>query len=158
SIGIEQASVVTNQRRLSQRVSQVLKVYDPPVLVEEFIRGREFHVAIIEDLPDRGLPKLTVLPLAEIVFLEKDTKFWPIYSYNAKWRTASREYINTPMQAPVYLEKELTERLFDMARRTYQLTGCRDYARIDVRMDEHNQFHILEINPNPYIHSVGFIN
>jgi D-alanine-D-alanine ligase len=159
SIGIEQASVVTNQRRLSQQVSQVLKEYGPPVLVEEFVRGREFHVGVIEGPPDaRGVPALTVLPLAEIVFLEKDTKYWPIYSYSAKWRTQSREYINTPLHSPVYLEPELNKRLFEMARRAYLLSGCRDYARIDVRMDENNQFYILEVNPNPFINSLAMIN
>src|SRR5262249_6474463 len=78
SIGIEQASVVTNQRRLSERVRQVIKQYGPPVLVEEYIPGREFHVGVIEDPPDaRGVRSLKVLPLAEIVFLEKKVRYWP---------------------------------------------------------------------------------
>src|SRR5262249_16858271 len=62
SVGLDQESVCTNQSQLEQRVRYILETYGAPVLVEEFIDGREFNVALVE------LPDLHYLPPAEIVF------------------------------------------------------------------------------------------
>src|SRR5437868_3070890 len=57
SVGIEQASVVTSQKQLEDRVRYVLDAYGPPVLVEQFVRGREFNVAVWDrDGTPRTLP------------------------------------------------------------------------------------------------------
>lgn len=154
SVGIEQASVVTNQEQLRRRVAHVLERFGPPVLVEQFIPGREFHVMIVED---QGAG-LCMLPLAEIVFLEDDPGCWPIYSYDAKWKTDGREYEMTPLRSPVTLEDEPTERIATIGKQAYRLLGCRDYARIDVRMAPTGELFILEVNPNPFINSAGVIN
>jgi D-alanine-D-alanine ligase len=170
SVGIEQGSVVTSREQLSRRVAHVLERYGPPVLVEQFIAGREFHVTLLEEGEERerererersrgtGATSLCLLPLAEIVFLERDSAYWPIYSYDAKWKTDGREYQMTPLRSPVSLEPERTEQLGRMARSAFRLVGCRDYARIDVRMTSSGQFFILEVNPNPFINSAGVIN
>ncbi|MBL8800111.1 MAG: hypothetical protein JNM56_39885 [Planctomycetia bacterium] len=160
SVGIEQASVVTSQKRLNFRVARVQREYGPPVLVEEFIPGREFHVNVIDDpADDTGRVTQRVLPLAEIAFLQKDnSNYWPIYSYKAKWKTRSREYRDTPLLSPVELAPDLMAQLSDMSLRAYRLFGCRDFARLDVRMDENNQFYILEVNPNPFINSRAMTN
>jgi D-alanine-D-alanine ligase len=159
SVGIEQASVVTDQEQLDQRVAYILERYGPPVLVEQFIRGREFHATLVEEEgPERSGRCPVLLPLAEIVFLDERLTSWPIYSYDAKWKMDGREYQMTPLRSPVTLEKELTGRLDEMAREAFRLVGCRDYARIDVRMTPGGQFFILEVNPNPFINSAGVIN
>src|SRR5262249_42050906 len=158
SVGIEQGSVVTDQEQLRGRVAHVLERYGPPVLVEAFIRGREFHVTLVEEaafkIEDRGSriedreessfrsslpgfldprssildfqsPPLCMLPLAEIVFLDADSASWPIYSYDAKWKTDGWEYQMTPLRSPVELEPDLTDRLGRMAREAFRLVGCR---------------------------------
>jgi D-alanine-D-alanine ligase len=153
SVGIEQASVVTSQEQLEGRVAHVLGRYGPPALVEQFVPGREFHVHVIEDGDG-----LDLLPLAEIEFCEEDPSYWPIYTYEAKWNAGTREYEATPLRSPVTLEPEAWERLGQIARRAYRLVGCRDYARIDMRMTAGGEFFILEVNPNPSFTSRGVIN
>ncbi len=159
SVGIDQGSVVTDQDALASRVEYVLRHYGPPVLVEEFVRGREFHATLVETLAEPGAaPALSVLPLAEIAFLEDEECLWPIYSYDAKWKTQGREYQATPLLSPVTLESPRLEQLHDIVRRAYRAIGCRDYARVDVRMTTEGQFAVLEVNPNPFINSTGVIN
>jgi len=157
SVGIDQASVVTTPAQLNSRVEYVLTTYGPPVLVEEFISGREFHVNAFEQ-PGAGLERpITVLPPAEIAFHPPTADRWPLYTFTAKWDENSEEYKACPLVAPVLLPPEQTARLADLATRSFRLLGCRDYARIDVRMDATGEFRILEANPNPYLNSLALV-
>jgi D-alanine-D-alanine ligase len=156
SVGIEQASVVTSQRQLVRRVRHVLERFGPPVLVERFIFGRELFVSLVEVPEKPGAP--LVLPLAEILFTDDDPNVWPIYSYDAKWREQSREYLATPLWAPVELEPAVLARVAGAARAAYRLTGCRDYARVDVRLTADGRPYVLEVNPNPFLNSLALIN
>jgi D-alanine-D-alanine ligase len=158
SVGIEQASVATSQGQLERRCAFVLERFGPPALVEQFIPGREFHVHLIEDRDADGGRSLCLLPLAEIVFLEQAPGYWPIYSYDAKWKADTREYQVTPLHSPVLLKPAQMERLGDLARQTYDLIGCRDYGRLDVRMTPEGEFFLLEVNPNPFLNSKAVIN
>jgi D-alanine-D-alanine ligase len=159
SVGIEQGSVVTGAGQLAARCAHVLERFGPPVLVEQFIAGREFHVHLVEGSGVQpGRRTLTMLPLAEIVFLERAAGYWPIYSYDAKWNAASHEYQMTPLHSPVLLEPDQMERLRGLARRAYHLVGCRDYGRLDVRMTPEGEFFILEVNPNAFLNSKAVIN
>jgi D-alanine-D-alanine ligase len=154
SVGIEQASVVTNQAELEQRVTYVLRRFGGPVLVEQFIRGREFHVALIEGAPDaHGRCTPLALPLSEIVFT--DPAAWPIYSYDAKWAHDSHEFEATPLKTLVVVPEPWQRHIVDVARRAYRVIGCRDYARVDMRVTPEGEPFILEVNPNPYVGSAG---
>ena len=143
SVGLDQGSVVQSQAQLEKRVAWLLERYGPPVLVEEFIRGREFNVAVVE------LPELTVLPVSEIKFVDERPGSWPIVTYDAKWRPESEDYIATPPQYPAKMPSRLARRLGDIAKEAFRLTGCRDYARIDFRVRLPGRPYILEVNPNP---------
>jgi D-alanine-D-alanine ligase len=154
SVGIDQGSVVEGQTQLAARVRSLLQTYGPPILVEEFLSGREFHVNVIEDGPD---PALTVLPFAEIAYRERRADWWPVYTYTAKWDEQSQEYKDCPLLVPVELEPEPTTRLRDLAARAFRLFQCRDFARIDVRMNSAGEFRILEMNPNPYLISLALV-
>jgi D-alanine-D-alanine ligase len=158
SVGIDQASVVTNQQQLEERARYVASTYGLPVLVERFIFGREFHVNLIEEGrgEDPGRP-LLMLPLAEIAFDPRDPDRWPIYSFTAKWFEDSEEHKAAPLRAPVELPSEPAERLRGLAVRAFRVLGCRDYARLDVRMAPDGAFHVLEVNPNPYLNSPALI-
>jgi D-alanine-D-alanine ligase len=156
SVGIDQGSVVTDSERLANRVRYLLDAFGPPVLVEEFLGGREFHVNVVED--GMGLDRtITVLPFAEIAFREARSDWWPVYTYTAKWDETSAEYANCPLLAPVELPAAETARLRDLAARAFQLFGCRDFARIDARMTSTGDFRILEMNPNPYLISLALV-
>lgn len=156
SVGIDQGSVVTDAAQLAARVRFLLKTFGPPVLVEEFIGGREFHVNVIEE----GLgpnQTVTILPFAEIAFGAARPDWWPVYTYTAKWDEQSAEYKDCPLVAPVELPAEPAARLRDLAARAFRLFQCRDFARIDVRMTATGEFRILEMNPNPYLISLALV-
>src|SRR5262245_57544578 len=141
SVGIDQGSVVADPAQLAARVRYVLGKFGPPVLVEEFVGGREFHVNVIEDGETNRT--LTVLPFAEIAYREGAPGRWPVYTYTAKWDEQSAEYKDCPLVAPVELPPGQTARLRDVAARTFRLFQCRDFARIDARMSADGDFRIL---------------
>lgn len=143
SVGLDQGSVVTNQEQLNERAALMLEAYGPPVLVEEFIQGREFNVGLIET------SELTVLPVGEILFKEDEPDFWPIVTYDAKWKPGSRDFEATPPQYPASISPRLAERLGSLAKQAFRLLGCRDYARVDFRVRSPGKPFILEVNPNP---------
>jgi D-alanine-D-alanine ligase len=142
SVGLDQGSVVTDQDTLEARVAYLLQEYGPPVLVEEFIRGREINVGLIE------APDLRVLPPSEVLFTSKDPSRWPIVTYDAKWKPGSVDYEETPPRYPAEVTPRLRARLSELAARAFRLLGCRDYARVDFRVRAGRPF-ILEVNPNP---------
>lgn len=152
SVGITQESIVTGLPELEARVRFVLDRFGPPVLVERFIRGREFNLALIET------PEPRVLPPAEITFHELDKALWPIVSYDGKWAPGTPEFDLTPPIYPADVDPALLDRLFDLTRRAVQLVGCRDYARVDFRVDEAGRPFILEVNPNPDINPDAGLN
>jgi D-alanine-D-alanine ligase len=143
SIGVDQGSVVTNLESLTGRVAYLLEQYGPPVLVEEFIPGREFNVGVIQ------MPDLRVLPISEIAFVEKKPGYWPIVTYDAKWNPGTTDYEATPPRYPANVTPRLAERLSNLSRKAFQVLGCRDYARVDFRVRPNGTPYILEVNPNP---------
>ena len=145
SVGLDQESVCTDQEQLEQRVQYVLETYGAPVLVEEFIHGREFNVALVE------LPDLQYLPPSDIVFPEERPGCWPILTYDGKWKPESSDYEITPPKFPADISPRLAERLGNIAMQAYRLLGCKDYARVDFRMKPNGKPFILEVNPNPEI-------
>ncbi|MCI0637571.1 MAG: ATP-grasp domain-containing protein [Gemmataceae bacterium] len=147
SVGLNQDSVCTNQEQLENRVAVILEAYGSPVLVEEFVDGREFNVALVE------LPELELLPPGEIVFAQKEG-VWPILTYDGKWKPDSIDYQGTPTKYPADIDPKLSRRLGALAKRAYRLLGCRDYARVDFRVNAAGKPFILEVNPNPDI-SIG---
>lgn len=148
SVGIDQKSVVTNQQQLEDRVEYIRATYGPSVLVEGFVRGREFNVALMET--DSGL---TTLPFSEILFVPPadSPDLWPIVSFDAKWRPGTRDFVATPAKNPAEVSPELHDEVARLAKRAFELVGCRDYARVDFRVDESGKPYILEVNPNPCI-------
>jgi D-alanine-D-alanine ligase len=143
SVGLDQNSVVTDLERLNERVAYLLETYGPPVLVEEFLRGREFNVGLIE------APDLRALPVSEIEFVDQGPGYWPLVTYDAKWKPGSRDYEATPAKYPADVSPRLARRLHAVAKQAFRLLGCRDYARVDFRVRLNGKPCILEVNPNP---------
>jgi D-alanine-D-alanine ligase len=143
SVGLDQGSVVATQHDLDERVAVLLDAYGPPVLVEQFIRGREINVALIE------APDLRVLPPSEILFTSTDPDYWPIVTYDAKWKPGSRDYEATPPRYPAEVTPRLRDKLAALSKEAFRLLGCRDYARVDFRVRPGGRPYILEVNPNP---------
>ncbi len=145
SVGIENASVVWDIESLQQRIGYIVKMYNQPALVEEYIEGRELNVAII------GNERPMILPISEIDFSQLPPEYPKIVTYNAKWVEGTAEYIGTVGTCPAKLRPEVEQCVREVALKTYQLMEIRDYARIDIRLDATNTPYVLEVNPNPDI-------
>lgn len=145
SIGIENSSVVQDIESLRQRIAFVVKTYNQPALVEEYIEGRELNIAII------GNDHPLVLPISEIDFSKLPSGYPKIVSYNAKWVEGTAEYVGTVGMCPARLPADVEHRVREIALRSYHLMEIRDYARVDIRLDASNQPFVLEVNPNPDI-------
>jgi D-alanine-D-alanine ligase len=145
-VGIHETSVVNNETELRAVVQKILSEYKQGALVETYLPGREFTVAIVGNGGD-----LTVLPIVEINFdgLPKDAP--AIDSYKAKFIYGATGMV--PMDktefCPAKISKELEEQIIDLAKRAYTSIGCQDFGRIDIRLDESGKPHVLEINHPP---------
>ena len=146
SKGIYNSCVVRNSAELEREVMVTLATYDQPVLVEEFLPGREFTVAILGNGSS-----LQVLPIVEIMFDALPAGMNPIYSYEAKWVWDTIENQLEIFGCPAKIDQRLQTEIETICRDAYRILNCRDWSRIDVRLDAHGRPHILEINPLPGI-------
>ena len=112
-------------------------------LVEEFIDGREFHVPVMGNYPPR------TLPITEVDFAALAPDQPNILSYAAKWDPRNEAYHKVQLRCPATLAKHTDTRMRDVALATYRVLGCRDYARVDIRLNSRNRVYVLEVNPNP---------
>jgi D-alanine-D-alanine ligase len=145
SLGITQDSVVDSIEDLRDAVNKLLQKYRQPVLVEEFIVGREFNISLMGDSHPR------VLAISEIDFSKVEDGCHPITSYEAKWMKNHPMYEKTPPVCPARVDENLKDRLEDVAIQVYKLLRGRDYGRVDTRMDTGGRIYVLEFNPNPDI-------
>jgi D-alanine-D-alanine ligase len=144
SLGIEQASVVADPAAAAERVARIHAAYGCPALVEAYLPGPEFNVGVL------ALPEPEALPVAEVVF-QPAAGAWPILTYAAKWSVGSEEDLASPVRCPARIDAALAGRLERLAIAAFAATGCRDYARVDIRLDSRGEPMILEVNPNPDI-------
>ncbi len=146
SKGIFNSSLVRDQKELGRAVEKVLYEYGQPALVEEFLPGREFTVGILGNPPD-----LRVLPIVEIRFDSLPEGVNHIYSYEAKWIWDRSDNPLKIFECPAPLEPALLAEIGSICSRAYRLLRCRDWSRIDVRLDGNGRPHIIEVNPLPGI-------
>lgn len=137
SKGLSESSRVENMEELKKQVDFITKTYKQPALVEEFISGQEFTVAIVgNDNPE-------VMPAVQIKIdgkLKLNDKFYTF----ARITSDRLEYI-----CPAKINQELKSRLDSLALRVYNSVDCRDFGRVDFRVDNDGNPYVLEINPLP---------
>jgi D-alanine-D-alanine ligase len=146
SKGIRDNSLVKNQKEMAERIAWLWDLYNEPAIVEEFLPGREFTVAILGNGNEAQ-----VLPVVEIRFDSLPSGVNPIYSYEAKWIW---DQSSNPLQifdCPAVLTAGLQAEIESACLRAYNILRCRDWCRIDVRLDATGRPHILELNPLPGI-------
>lgn len=146
SKGIFTSSFVRNQKELRSEVNRIIEEYNQPALAEEFLPGREFTVALLGNGNE-----VEVLPIVEISYKDFPKDFIPIYSYEAKWILDTREKPLDVFSCPADLHPELEEKIKTAALSTFKVMRCRDWSRIDIRLDGNNIPNIIEINPLPGI-------
>jgi D-alanine-D-alanine ligase len=143
SSGIERESVVHDTAQLVTRLDYVYREFGLPILVEEFIDGIELHVSVLGNDPPE------VLPAIQWDFSDLPDDHPPIISFAAKWNPLSEVFHRVHSICPPKLPKRVLRRVEEVARAAYRVTGCRDYARLDIRLDNKHRPHVLEVNPNP---------
>jgi D-alanine-D-alanine ligase len=137
SAGLDHTSVCEDGAALARACARA----GGPVVIEEFLPGREFvvslwgqrepeHVSIGETLFQHGLRLIT---------------------YAAKWEIESADYANSPLSYDVDLDAPLRAAIVAAAQGAWRAVGARGYARIDVRLDAAGRPHVLDVNPNPEI-------
>lgn len=146
SKGIYNSCVVRSAAELEREVRTVLAAYRQPALVEEFLPGREFTVALLGNGDE-----VQTLPIVEIKFDALPPGVNPIYSYEAKWVWDSTEDPLDIFECPAALDPALKNEIETICKDAYRVLNCRDWSRIDVRLDGSGKPHILEINPLPGI-------
>jgi D-alanine-D-alanine ligase len=140
SVGIDAGSVVHDFHALARRVESLLARYPGPVLVEEFIPGREIYVSLVGPGP-------IALPPHEIDFSGMPADVPPIVTYAGKWDPASPESLGSQPVRARRLGK-LGPELAAIARRVFMALGLTDYARVDFRVDVAGRPYVIDVNPN----------
>lgn len=146
SKGIFNDSVVESKRALRERVDMVVTRYRQPVLIEEFLQGREFTVALLGNPPE-----IKCLPIVEMRFENLPAGATPIYSYEAKWIWDVPERPLEIFRCPAHIDESLRRAIEHICLRAFEILRCRDWCRIDVRLDSNGIPNILELNPLPGI-------
>lgn len=146
SKGIFNSSVAADPDTLKKIVMKNLAAYRQPCIIEEYLPGREFTVALLGNAP-----QLSVLPVVEISFEALPGGLLPIYSFEAKWIADSRENPLDIFSCPAAIDAELEEKIKQTAAAAYNTLRCRDWARIDLRLDAKGIPNVIEINPLPGI-------
>ncbi len=139
SMGITPSSRCNDRSELFREVRRLAAMYKQPVLVEEYLPGREFTLGIL------GNREPIIFPVMEINFDAVPEVHGHIYSRQFKTDWSDDLYYLCP--APISPEFEALLR--DVALRTYRALDCRDFARVDLRLDKDGVPNVLEVNPLP---------
>lgn len=137
SKGISQKSRVENIESLKRQVELINNTYGQPALVEEFIRGTEFTVAVLGNDEPQAMP---VVQISIDGRLNLGDEFYT----HERIACDKLQYI-----CPAEISPELTKKIQDLAVRVYKCVECRDFGRVDFRIDEQGNPYVLEINPLP---------
>ncbi len=146
SKGIRNSSLARNAKELAREIKNVHRLYQQSAIVEQYLPGREFTVAMIGNGPD-----VQVLPSVEIKFDQLPPQANPIYSFEAKWVWDTPDKPLEIFECPARIPKRLQADIADICKKTFVALDCRDWCRIDVRLDKRGRPHILEVNPLPGI-------
>jgi D-alanine-D-alanine ligase len=144
SVGICSASVVSNQDALEKRVAYVLENYRQPVLVEEYIEGREIYVSVLERVEQEP----QIFPFFEIDFSDMPDDRPKIVSFEGKWIEDSVEYKGTRPVRCEGLSEAMSALVAKTALGAFRAIGLRDYARIDIRLSHEGVPYVIDVNPN----------
>lgn len=145
STGIHADSLVHDVRTAHDRVERLLRADLGPVLVEQFVAGREINVLM---LGPHGGP-LHALAYGEIDFSALPQDAPQILTWEAKWEEESPVFLQTPVNYPAVIEPQLQQQIATIAHRAFRTLGLEGYARLDLRVDAEGVAYVIDVNPNP---------
>ncbi len=137
SKGITANSRVETVDQLQEQVRRINDQYKQPALVEEFIKGTEFTVPVIGNNPP------VAMAVVQYAIDGKTDLGNAFYSY----QHVAQKLVDHICPAPI--ERSLEDKLKALAVKAYQSVDCRDFGRVDFRVDEKGNPYVLEINPLP---------
>jgi D-alanine-D-alanine ligase len=144
SKGIKNDALVFSSSELKRKIEEITVHYSQSALIEEYLSGREFTVALMGNNGDTR-----VLPLVEIKYDSLPKGINPIYSYEAKWVWDNSKNPLDIFQCPADIDNRLKDNIEEAALKAYRSLGCRDWCRIDIRLDSDGNPNVLELNPLP---------
>lgn len=142
SVGISQASYVTNAQELKDRVEQLFTMAEGNAIAEEYIAGRELYVTVI------GNKRLQVFPIRELVFDNVDKDAPRIATYSVKWNDKYREKWGIDYIFVRNLPAGMAEKIEKLCKRVYRILDLNGYARMDLRLTAEGKLYVIEANPN----------
>jgi len=155
SMGLDYDSVVHNESDLRKKIAFLMDIYHSNVMVEEYIDGREFTVAVLGHSPAYAMP------VAELEFFGRlpirldeveDSNFELLKQATGK-DDLEQVRMESRSNVPANLPPELEERIQRTAIDAFNAIGCKDWARVDLRMDRDGRLYVLEVNLGPGIAS-----
>ncbi len=146
SKGIFNDSLIPDRESVNGAIDKMLGNYDYSLIAEEYLPGKEFTVAIMGNDEEAE-----ALPIIEMNFDALPENINHIYSYEAKWIYDSPEHQLDLYKCPAEISRELKEKIEDVALAAYKVLNCKDWSRIDIRLDKDENPHIIEVNPLPGI-------
>ncbi|MFX0030470.1 MAG: methyltransferase domain-containing protein [Candidatus Hermodarchaeota archaeon] len=145
SFGITQKSVVHDGEELLSAVTEIRNKfgYDKPILIEQFLTGKDLTIGIIGNPPDNYI----ILPIIEEDYSSLPADLPKICGYEAKWLPDS-PYWNIK-SIPANLPSNVVDLIENCSLKLFERLECQDYVRFDWRLDERGNPKLLEVNPNP---------
>ena len=147
SIGIEFSAVVNSIRELMERMDWLHANFDSPVLIEEYIDGREMYVGVL------GNDKPEALPVVALDLSKLPDGTPRIAAAEVKWGKGTKAYRDTKSVIASDLSEETLASLQQTAVAAYQTLELRDYGRVDMRLQADGRVQVIEVNPNPWLSS-----
>src|SRR6187551_1693928 len=147
SIGIEFSAVVSSIRELMERMDWLHANFDSPVLIEEYIDGREMYVGVL------GNDKPEALPVVELDLSKLPDGTPKIAGAEVKWGKGTSAYRDTKSAVAENLPEDAVNLMQQTAVAVFQALELRDYGRVDMRLQADGRVHVIEANPNPWLSS-----
>ena len=148
SIGIGFNALAANIKELMERIDSLHAEFDHPVLIEQYVEGREIYVGVLGNSPPEALPAIEL----DLSHLPAGTP--RIAGTEVKWAEGTRAYRRSRVTVPELPDK-VRETLARAAVTAFQALSLRDYARFDFRLTADGTAYLIEANPNPYLHSTS---
>ena len=146
SKGITDSNLCWDRTQLLKQTRFLLESYKQPVIVEEYLPGKEFTCAVLGNGDEA-----TVMPIVGMNFETLPKGALPIYSFDAKFVWDRPENPLDIFQCPARITRKLQASIERVTLDAFRALGCRDWARIDVRLDAAGIPNVLEVNPLPGI-------
>jgi len=144
SVGISQASIVTSDQKLEERVEFIHRQIGTDAIAEQYIDGREFYVGVV------GNQRLMTLPIWELLLTKLPEDAPRIATSKIKWDLKYQQKVGVQTHE-ADLPENVAERIRRVCKRAYRILGLTGYARMDLRVTDDGQVYIIEANPNPQL-------